>query len=222
MSRFVRSVDLPRALELSGRGTPGDGLEIVGAVRDADGRQYVLDRRRARVIVLDAGGMPINAWGERGLHSGHFRDPSAIAMSIDRRTIFIADAWHPMVSAYTLDGRHLWTWAGAGADRPLRRPCAISAGRDGLVYVADSAADTVFVLSEAGAYVRRLGDTGVDNAQFWAPSGVAQAASGRLYVLDYGNHRVQGFDADGRWLVTFGVSRSVTRDQLEQMGRPAP
>ena len=40
------------------------------------------------------------------------------------------------------------------------------------------------------------------------PAGIDQDGRGRLIVVDYGNHRAQIFDGEGKWLVTFGAGRT--------------
>jgi sugar lactone lactonase YvrE len=54
--------------------------------------------------------------------------------------------------------------------------------------------------------VRVLGDVDSDDEAiaFHMPSGLAVDAQGRLYVLDSGNHRVQVFGTDGKFLKTIG------------------
>ena len=52
---------------------------------------------------------------------------------------------------------------------------------------------------------RRLAPTPDDPQQaFYRPRAVVPDADGNIYVLDQGNHRVQVFDADGRYLRTLG------------------
>ncbi len=54
--------------------------------------------------------------------------------------------------------------------------------------------------------VRVLGDVDSDDeaVAFHMPSGLALDAQGRIYVLDTGNHRVQVFGPDGKFLKTIG------------------
>src|SRR5512138_675302 len=47
-------------------------------------------------------------------------------------------------------------------------------------------------------------DTADENLAFYMPSAIAVDASGCLYVLDTGNHRVQKFGPDGKYLATYG------------------
>ncbi len=50
-----------------------------------------------------------------------------------------------------------------------------------------------------------LGEDDTDpNQNFYRPSGVAVDASGRLFIVDMGNHRVQVFDADGSFVASLG------------------
>jgi sugar lactone lactonase YvrE len=54
--------------------------------------------------------------------------------------------------------------------------------------------------------VRTLGDVAAENetVAFYMPSGIALDSQGNLYILDTGNHRVQKFGPDGRYLASFG------------------
>jgi sugar lactone lactonase YvrE len=54
--------------------------------------------------------------------------------------------------------------------------------------------------------VRTLGDvdTADENLAFYMPSAIAVDGTGNLYVLDTGNHRVQKFGPDGKYLATYG------------------
>jgi sugar lactone lactonase YvrE len=54
--------------------------------------------------------------------------------------------------------------------------------------------------------VRVLGDidTADENLAFFMPSAIAIDAAGNLFVLDTGNHRVQKFGPDGKYLATYG------------------
>ena len=54
--------------------------------------------------------------------------------------------------------------------------------------------------------VRTLGDvdTSDENLAFYMPSAIAVDGSGDLYVLDSGNHRIQKFGPDGKFLASLG------------------
>lgn len=54
--------------------------------------------------------------------------------------------------------------------------------------------------------VRTLGklEAEDENLAFYLPEDIAVDAAGNMYILDSGNHRIQKFSADGRYLATFG------------------
>ena len=54
--------------------------------------------------------------------------------------------------------------------------------------------------------VRTLGDvdTADENVAFYMPSAISVDGAGNLYVLDTGNHRVQKFGPDAKYLATYG------------------
>jgi len=52
-------------------------------------------------------------------------------------------------------------------------------------------------------FVLQWGSHGSQKGQFIKPRDVAVDASGRVYVADTGNHRVQVFDGEGQWLQTW-------------------
>jgi len=55
-------------------------------------------------------------------------------------------------------------------------------------------------------FVRTIGEleTEDENIAFHIPSGIAVDNQGNIYILDAGNHRIQKFDSEGKYLATFG------------------
>ena len=50
-----------------------------------------------------------------------------------------------------------------------------------------------------------VGSRGNKPGEFARPRGLTDDASGNIYVADTGNHRVQKFDSDGKFILSFGV-----------------
>ena len=67
-----------------------------------------------------------------------------------------------------------------------------------------------------------FGDLGTDHGQFWHPTEIVVDHNGRILVLDHGNHRMQFFDGDGAWLMTFGTGRAYTPQNTPSMREDAP
>jgi hypothetical protein len=81
---------------------------------------------------------------------------------------------------------------------------------DGNVYVFDQGASKVLVFDPAGAAVRSFGSSGSGDSQFSVSSGymthgISVDAAKNIYVADYGNSRVQKFNANGGFLLKFGA-----------------
>lgn len=55
-------------------------------------------------------------------------------------------------------------------------------------------------------FVRNIGevDSEDENVIFYMPSDIAFDSQGNIYVLDSGNHRIQKFDSEGKYLATIG------------------
>jgi sugar lactone lactonase YvrE len=79
-----------------------------------------------------------------------------------------------------------------------------------LLYVADVALDQVLVYdADSFKPLRQIGTTGRNHelttpGDFAKPTGVAVDADGNLYVCDTLNNRIEIFDADGKFVSTFG------------------
>ena len=55
-------------------------------------------------------------------------------------------------------------------------------------------------------FVRTIGDmdSDDDNVLFYMPSDIVFDTKGNIYVLDSGNHRIQKFSSDGKYMATIG------------------
>jgi DNA-binding beta-propeller fold protein YncE len=79
-----------------------------------------------------------------------------------------------------------------------------------LLYVSDVALDQVLVYdADSFKLLRKIGTTGHNHelttpGDFAKPTGVAVDADGNLYVCDTMNNRIEIFDADGKFVSTFG------------------
>jgi DNA-binding beta-propeller fold protein YncE len=72
------------------------------------------------------------------------------------------------------------------------------------MYVADGTGHTITVLNPDGTVARTWGREGTGDGQFKEPWGVAVSPDGSVFVSDTWNHRVQKFDAEGRFLMKWG------------------
>jgi len=74
----------------------------------------------------------------------------------------------------------------------------------GRVYVADTANNSIHILSLDGTHEYQFGKEGSKNGRFKNPQGVFVNVKNIIYVADTGNHRIQVFNGDGIFLNSFG------------------
>lgn len=150
-----------------------------------------------------------------------FRQPAGLAVEKDG-TVLVADSRNHLIRTLEPNGR-VGTKAGVlydkddkgvplgglldgEADRSLfHDPQGMAVGSDGSVYVADAGNHAIrridpsgYVSTVAGSGVLGFRDGAGKEASFYAPSDVAVASDGTLYVADTLNHAIRAIDPDGR------------------------
>jgi sugar lactone lactonase YvrE len=136
----------------------------------------------------------------------------------------VAPAPDPYLKGYDHPGLQIRPWAAAGADPgQFNAPRQISFAPDGTFYVADSRNNRIEHFDATGKVLKVWGTLG-DNTNGKAPGGtlnepwgVAVGPDGSVYVSDTWNHRIQKFDADGKFIKmwgTFGQSDANTPSAL--------
>jgi sugar lactone lactonase YvrE len=68
--------------------------------------------------------------------------------------------------------------------------------------------------AQAPAYITQWGTYGNMDGQFNGPHGVAVDASGNVYVVDYGNSRIQKFMSNGTYLTQWGTTPGTGNGQF--------
>ena len=130
------------------------------------------------------------------------------------------------VHKFSPDGKLLMSLGQAGkpgnADGQFNQPNDVVTGPDGSIYVSDghngqgmttvkavqegiARGDTARVskFTRDGKFVKEWGKFGSGPSEFRTPHALAMDSSGRLFVADRGNHRIQIFDQEGKFLQEF-------------------
>jgi sugar lactone lactonase YvrE len=183
--------------------------EVAGVAVDSRDRVYVFCRGEHPVMVFDKEGKFLDAWGE-----GEFVRPHGIYMTPQDELFLVDDEAHA-VYRYTLDGTRLMKIGGTPSDTGFDRdqsPVMQAAGPfnwvtnvaqapDGTLYAADGYGNArVHRFSATGELMHSWGTPGGDYGQFNLPHGIAVDRSGRVYVCDRENARIQIFSADGAFV----------------------
>ncbi|HEX8405408.1 MAG TPA: gluconolaconase [Duganella sp.] len=208
---------LPGATDGSGRQTRF--ADPFGVVLDKAGNLYVADggdNNSIRKIGVDGVGATFAGGGVEGYADGPgkaaaFNTPSGLAIDGDGN-LYVADTGNNAIRKIT-PGGVVSTLAGdgaaghqdgRGAAARFNGPVGIAVDAAGVVYVSDTYNDRIRRIAPDGEVTtiaggRRAGwaDGPAAQALFNAPTGLALAANGELYIADTANDAVRKLGTDG-------------------------
>jgi sugar lactone lactonase YvrE len=185
-------------------GRPGGGAPCV-------------DSHVAPILKFDASGTLVKSFGE-----GMFVSPHGIGVD-DQGNVWVTDgaakdAKGQQVFKFSPDGRVLMTLgkAGVAGDGPdtFNQPSDVAIAPNGDIFVADGHGGNsnarIVKFSKDGTFVKAWGKKGSRPSEFDTPHALAMDSSGRLFVADRGNNRIQIFDQSGQFVA-----------EWKQFGRPS-
>lgn len=153
----------------------------------------------------------VSRFGQAGSNPGEFNAPRAIAVGPDG-SIYVADSLNHRVQKFDSAGRFLAQVGGQGTGPgQFQEPWGVAVGPDGSVYVADTWNHRVQKFDPNLKFVAAWGgfatagpDPQAVPGRFYGPRDVAVDGSGRVFVTDTGNKRIQVFGPDGQFLLVLG------------------
>jgi uncharacterized protein (TIGR03663 family) len=173
---------------------------------------------------------------------GNLNNPHDMALDADGY-LYVADSDNHRIVKFSPEGQVVDTWDSTWwhglqsykpgcldeADRPLSQgdgefcePWGIAVGPAGKVYVADTWNHRIQVFTPDGQFLSKVGTFGQSGnsvlsapAQFYGPRDITLDQSGRIYVSDTGNKRVQVFDNNLNHLFSFG-GPGIGEGQLDE------
>jgi DNA-binding beta-propeller fold protein YncE len=177
-------------------GSLGKGAEPLGLAFGPEGDLYMTDvggtRRDHRVLVFGgAGAQPLRRIGSRGT----FWFPNGLALD-GKGDLYVADSNDGRLEIFNPAGKLAVSIARGVGEGDLGLPRGVAIDGDRL-FVVDTTADAVKVyrlpgqVTEVPRYIGSFGGEGIGDGQFQYPNGIAIGRSGRIYVTDRENGRVQ-------------------------------
>src|SRR5262249_23543340 len=179
---------------------------------DPSGNIYIADTGNDDVMAYSAAGAPL--WGgpkgQRGAHAlGNFDNPRDIAYQ--GGLLYVADLGNKRVQVLSAaTGNPISPQPGQWASDVFPSPIGISAGVDGsgnpIILVAKDVKNQVTAYNANGVQVGHFGTgtSGSGNGQLAAPRDAATNAAGDVYVVDYGNDRIEEFSPSGAYITQWG------------------
>lgn len=187
---------------------------VIGVAVDETDNVYVLNRGEHPMVIFDRNGKFLKSWGEGGMTTSH-------GLHIEGKIAYIADYKDHTVSIYTLDGELVTTWGTKGKPgedgEPFNRPTDVDVAPTGEIYISDGYANArVHKYSADGELLFSWGDHGTGPGQFDISHDVCIAETGRVFIADRQNHRIQIFTPDGEYITEWSGFKqpcSVTIDK---------
>ena len=91
------------------------------------------------------------------------------------------------------------------------RPTDMAFAPNGDIYLVDGVNNRVIVVNGEGRWKFAFGSEGSGKGQFKLPVGIDISDSGTVFIADTGNHRIQAFDLNGKFLYMFTVKTGSSR-----------
>lgn len=174
-----------------------------GVAVDAQGRIFVADPRAGIVRMFD----PVRKRYKelRAPRKDPMVAPVDVAIGGDGR-VYVSDAARARIFVFSPKGKFLRTLGGLDRRESIFLRCtgiAVDA-RLGRLYVVDTGAMQVVVMTLDGHVLEKIGKRGTGPGEFNFPTFIAVAPDGSFWVSDSLNFRVEHFSAGGKFLSEFG------------------
>lgn len=203
------SEDTAMKLLLTGEKRQSLGFRKPYGIAVHRGRIFVSDTADHIVKVFDVPESKFFTIGDAPELTTKQRLVKPIGISVDNAgNLYAADATTKFVMVYDRDGKFLRKFGGpdffdrltsVAVDKKSERAYVVDIGG------AESMKHRIRVFNaQTGEHLFDIGKRGAGPGELNLPRSVAIGKDNRLYVVDGGNFRVQVFDAEGKFLKTFG------------------
>ncbi len=202
---------------------------------DSGGNIWVASSGGGHVQKFGSEGKLLKVYGSEGKGEDQFSGPRGVAINKSSGNVYVVDSGNERIEELNSEGKYVGVFGKEGsAQGQLKNPAGDAVDASGNVWVADSANNRIDEFSATGTFVAafgwgvnngkaefqsctsscRVGLSGSGNGEFGNPQGIVVAGT-TIYVVDYGNNRVQKLSTSGAYIGQFG-SKGTGNGQLEQ------
>jgi sugar lactone lactonase YvrE len=154
-------------------------------VKGVGGRMYLSEYRGGRISILSPQGDWLGYIGSKGLGQGNFVGPQNLTVDEDGY-LYVVDYGNQRICKFDPDGVFVLSFGARSAVFPgFNSPTGIAA-RNGRIYIADSAAKSIYVFDPNGHYLGLLTDSlsGPESLRFLSDGRLLAADTNRVLLID--------------------------------------
>jgi DNA-binding beta-propeller fold protein YncE len=132
-------------------------------------------------------------FGKEGLGSGEFSFPNAVVKD-SKGNYFVSDGNNGRISVWTAEHTYSRFFGLGSSDQSLNLPKGIWMDKEDRLFIADSVGQYVRVFDTSTSeptFLYNIGEFGLEGGEFNFPADVFIDGTGRMYVADRKNNRVQ-------------------------------
>ncbi|MBM3960240.1 MAG: 6-bladed beta-propeller [SAR202 cluster bacterium] len=215
-------------------GVHGDGKgqlnRPAGIAFDAEENVFVADALNHRVQKFTKAGKYLSSFGSHGTGGGEFDMPWGVFVD-DLGQVYVSDWGNNRVQVFDARGKFKFAFGSSGtADGELQGPAGVCVDAHGDIYVADRGNSRVQLFDHTGRYVEKFtGDATLSKSglryiqanpkvlraremttleqqkRLRGPASVRMDNEFRLYIADFGSHRIQVYKKEAYPLTTDDV-----------------
>jgi len=184
---------------------PGEFMFPYGIAGDPQGNVYVADLYNGCISVHDAKGKFIKYFAEKDPDEKTLESPGGLRI-VDNK-VYVTDITKCRVFVFDLTGKKLLEFGNMGVNPgELRAPNAVTADKEGNIFVVDTGNQRVQVFDKTGKFLRIINGSpgGKGPSAFVNPRGIGINSRGVIYVVSNLTNYLYGFDKDGKQLFALG------------------
>ncbi len=190
-------------------GDDGQLNDPIGLTIDSEDNIYVANSGNGSIKEFDSNGKLI-----RTIDIGLYSTPTGVAVD-SSGNIYVseADADNNLILKFDSNGKFIMKWPDPSIGYiQLNSPEAIAVDSKDNVFVADTGNYRIVKFNSKGGFLAKWGSYGSGDGQFNGPIGIAVDSKDNVYVADdnpfeneNGNHRIQEFDSNGKFIKKWGT-----------------